>query len=64
MSKRTKIMSILYRGKHYECIFDTTKKYNMFILYEKWYCQGWHRKKLGEYADDVSVLLTIYQTAF
>lgn len=56
MSKTYKVMDIDYKGIKIVCIYDSTAKYNPFKLYERWYGNGWHRKKIVEYTDFQSVL--------
>ena len=39
------------------CIYDTREKLNPYVIYRKWYNDGWHRRKITAYADMASVLL-------
>lgn len=54
--KTHKIMEINTGGKHFFCIYDENKESNRYILYEKWYDNGWHRKKIGEYINFLLVI--------
>lgn len=60
MAKTHKVMDIQCGKKQYFCIEDRSKV-NWYYLYEKWYDNGWHRKRIAEYADMSSVLMHLLQ---
>ena len=62
MAKSWKTMDITISRMRFVCIYDTTKRYNPYRLYKHFYEDGWHRKKIAEYADAESVLWHILQT--
>ena len=64
MATTLKVMSLLnYNGKRYECIYNYGKT-NPFKLYVKWYENGWHRKKVAEYANIDSILFYLLQQKY
>lgn len=62
--KTHKVMDLMFYGKHYICIKDSTTTRNPYKLYEKYYDNGWHRKKITEYSDIDSVLFHLLQTEY
>lgn len=47
--KTRKVMELNVDHKNFFCIYDKDKESNRYILYEKWYDNGWHRKKMEEF---------------
>lgn len=62
--KTRKVMEISVEGKHFVCVYDETKESNRYILYEKWWDSGWHRRKIVEYDNFVSVLEYLRRYAY
>ena len=42
------------------CVKDNSKKYNPYLVYLKYWKDGWHRKKLDAYGDYDSVLWFVH----
>lgn len=65
MEKKTrKVLDINVEGIWWICVFDLRAKTNPYKLYRKWYENGWHRKKVEEYGNFVSVLCHLRDYAF
>lgn len=64
MSKTTKCLDITVEGRRFVCTFTPSRKYNVYQLYEKWWDQGWHQRKLEEYANFASILCWLKDYAF
>ena len=48
------IMKLMYAGKTYIVNYDC-KSINAYKVYVKYYDDGWHRRKLNEFGDLLSV---------
>lgn len=60
--KTTKCLDITVEGRHFVCTFTPAQR-NPYQLYSKWYEQGWHKRKLVEYANFYSVLCWLKEYA-
>ena len=61
--KTRKVMELNVDHKCFVCIYDEEKA-NHYILYEKWYDNGWHRIKIREDKCFVGVLDFLHQYAW
>ena len=48
----------------YVVIHDTATTCNPYTLYRKWYCNGWHKRKVASYQDFDSVLFHLLQLKY
>lgn len=63
MAKTRQIMTLDFHGETYICVKHDSGN-NPYKLYKKWFDQGWHRKKVVEYADVDSVLFHLLQSRY
>lgn len=61
--KTRKIIEIHERGINI-LVKRIDRKYNPYVIYNKWYDYGWHQKKLTEFADLPSVMCFLKDYTF
>lgn len=59
MKKTEKVMELTIKETTYVVTKDNTAKRNPYKIHILWWDYGWHRKKVTEYENLESVLLTL-----
>lgn len=63
-TKTVKVLDICCEGLHLVCIMNKETNHNPYTLYNVWYNNGYHRKKLVAYQNFVSVIEFVRQFCF
>lgn len=62
-SKTMKVLDVCVERVHFVCIMDKQTNRNPYKVYNVWYNGGYHRRKLAEYGNFVSVIEFLRQYA-